>query len=178
MMDGIEKILFTEEMICKRVHELGSILAKDYNGKSPVFIGILKGAVPFIADLIRTIPLPLKYDLMSISSYGESTKSSGIVKIQKDIDIDIVGQDTLIVEDIVDTGLTLQFLLDILQSRRPKSLKICSLLDKPARRKIIITPDYKGFEIPDLFVVGYGLDYAEKYRNLPYIGVLNEEYIK
>ncbi len=165
-------------MIMNRVRELGSDLSRDYSGKNPIFIGILKGAIPFIADLIRTIPLPLQYDLMAISSYGASTKSSGIVKIQKDIDLDIEGQDALIVEDVVDTGLTLQFLIDKLKSHRPRSLKICTLLDKPARRKIPIQPDYNGFVIPDVFVVGYGLDYSENYRNLPYIGILKEEYYR
>jgi hypoxanthine phosphoribosyltransferase len=175
MIEDIKEILFDETSIKRRVGELGQKIAEDYRGKSPVMVGILKGGVPFLADLIRQIDLPLEYDLMAVSSYGASTKSSGVVKILKDMDISIEGRDIIIVEDIVDTGLTLHYLLDNLKSRRPNSLKVCTILDKPSQRKVQIQPDYNGFEIPNVFVVGYGLDYAGKYRNLPYIGVLKEE---
>jgi hypoxanthine phosphoribosyltransferase len=175
MIEDIKEILFDETSIKQRVGELGQKITEDYRGKSPVMVGILKGGVPFLADLIRQIDLPLEYDLMAVSSYGASTKSSGVVKILKDMDISIEGRDIIIVEDIVDTGLTLHYLLDNLKSRRPNSLKVCTILDKPSQRKVQIQPDYNGFEIPNVFVVGYGLDYAGKYRNLPYIGVLKEE---
>jgi hypoxanthine phosphoribosyltransferase len=175
MIEDIKEILFDETSIKQRVGELGQKIAEDYRGESPVMVGILKGGVPFLADLIRQIDLPLEYDLMAVSSYGASTKSSGVVKILKDMDISIEGRDIIIVEDIVDTGLTLHYLLDNLKSRRPNSLKVCTILDKPSQRKVQIQPDYNGFEIPNVFVVGYGLDYAGKYRNLPYIGVLKEE---
>ncbi|HEY8463563.1 MAG TPA: hypoxanthine phosphoribosyltransferase [Bacillota bacterium] len=175
MRNDLEKILFSEAEIQRKVTELGEVITRDYRGKSLVLIGIMKGAVPFVADLMRRIDLPLAYDLMAVSSYGASTKSSGTVRILKDLDLSIEGLDVLIVEDIVDTGLTLQYLVENLKSRKPNSLKICTLLDKPSRRKVEIKPDYNGFMIPDAFVVGYGLDYAEKYRNLPYIGVLRAE---
>ena len=154
---------------------MGKLITADYQGRDLVLVGILKGAVPFIADLMRAINLPLTYDLMAVSSYGASTRSTGTVRILKDIDLSIEGKDLLIVEDIIDTGLTLQYLRANLQSRQPRSLKICTLLDKPSRRKVALKADYNGFEIPNDFVVGYGLDYAEKYRNLPYLGILKEE---
>jgi hypoxanthine phosphoribosyltransferase len=175
MIGDIKEILFNEADISRRVRELGQKITEDYQGKTPVMVGILKGGVPFLADLIRVIDLPLEYDLMAVSSYGASTKSSGVVKILKDMDISIEGRDIVIVEDIVDTGLTLHYLLENLKSRRPNSLKVCTILDKPSQRKVQIQPDYNGFEIPNVFVVGYGLDYAEKYRNLPFIGILKEE---
>jgi hypoxanthine phosphoribosyltransferase len=174
MKSDLKNILISEESIRERVHEMGRIISSDYKDRNPVFIGILKGALTFMADLIREIPLKLKYDFIAISSYGASTRSSGTVRIQKDLDYDIKGEHVLIVEDIVDTGLTLHFLLENLRVRNPKSIKICTLLDKPMKRRILIRPDYNGFEIPDVFVVGYGLDYNENYRNLPYIGILKE----
>jgi hypoxanthine phosphoribosyltransferase len=174
MEKDIKEVLFTAAEINERVKTLGREISRDYQDRSPVLVGILKGAVPFIADLMRAIDLPLVYDLMAVSSYGASTKSSGTVRILKDLELAIEDRDVLIVEDIVDTGLTLQYLMESLKSRQVKSIKVCTLLDKPSRRKKMIQPDYNGFVIPDVFVVGYGLDYNEKYRNLPYIGVLNE----
>lgn len=175
MENDIKEILFSTAEIDERVKALGREITRDYQGTNPVLVGILKGAVPFIADLIRAIEMPLVYDLMSVSSYGASTKSSGMVRILKDLDLTIEDRDVLIVEDIVDTGLTLTYLLENLKTRRVKSIKTCTLLDKPERRKVNIHSDYNGFVIPDVFVVGYGLDYNERYRNLPYIGILNEE---
>lgn len=175
MNEDIKEILFDKAQIASKVKQLAQKITNDYQGKVPVLIGILKGAIPFIADLMREIELPLAYDLMAVCSYGNSTKSSGAVRILKDVDLSIERREVIIVEDIVDTGLTLHYLLENLQSRKPKSLKVCTLLDKPERRKLELTPDYNGFVIPNVFVVGYGLDYAEKYRNLPYIGELKEE---
>jgi len=171
----LQEVLVDEVRLQKRIKELGKQITDDYRGKDVVLVGILKGALPFLADLMRAIELDVSYDLMAVSSYGASTKTSGTVRIIKDLDEEIEGKDVIIVEDIVDTGLTLNYLLENLRSRKVNSLKICTLLDKPSRRKVDIKPDYNGFEIPDVFVVGYGLDYAEKYRNLPYIGVLKEE---
>jgi hypoxanthine phosphoribosyltransferase len=175
MHNDLKEILFSEAQLQQKAREMGKIITVDYQGRDLILIGILKGAVPFVADLMRAIDLPLSYDLMAVSSYGASTKSTGTVRILKDIDLSIEGKDVLIVEDIIDTGLTLQYLRANLQSRQPRSLKICTLLDKPSRRKVAIKADYNGFEIPDAFVVGYGLDYAEKYRNLPYLGILKAE---
>jgi hypoxanthine phosphoribosyltransferase len=175
MYDDLKEILFTAAQLQQKTAELGLRITADYQGRDLVLIGILKGAIPFIADLMRTIDLPLAYDLMAVSSYGASTKSTGTVRILKDIELSVEDKDILIVEDIIDTGLTLQYLRDNLHSRRPRSLKICTLLDKPSRRKVDIKADYNGFEIPDAFVVGYGMDYAEQYRNLPYLGILKEE---
>lgn len=171
-MERVGKVLISAEDVQKRVQELGQQLKEDYQGKDLLVLGILKGSVIFLADLIRAIDLPLQVDFMAVSSYGKSTNSSGVVRILKDLDTDINGKHVLIVEDIVDTGLTLSYLVDILLSREPASLKICTFLDKPSRRVSNVAPDYNGFEIPDDFVVGYGLDYAEKYRNLNYIGVI------
>jgi hypoxanthine phosphoribosyltransferase len=173
MEKDLSSILLSEEQIRARVEELGAQISRDYEGKKPVVVGILKGSLVFMADLIRTLTIPLNIDYVAISSYGRSTASSGVVKIIKDLDESIEGRHVLVVEDIVDTGLTLRYLLDNLQSRGPASVKVCTLLDKPSRRKVDIVPDYNGFEIPDAFVVGYGLDYAENYRNMPYIGVLS-----
>lgn len=176
-MEEIQEVLLTSEQIATRVKELGEEVSQDYQGEESdlIVIGILKGALPFFADLIRVISVPLRYDLMAVSSYGISTKSSGIVQIIKDIDLSIEGENVLIVEDIIDTGLTLKYLVENLKSRRPKSIKTITLLDKPSRRLADITPDYNGFSIPDRFVVGYGLDYAERFRELPMIGVLKPE---
>ena len=175
MTNDLKEIMLTTEQIGDRIKELGSQISRDYQNSPPVLVGILKGALPFLADLMRSITIPIVYDLMAVSSYGASTKSTGTVRIVKDLDLEIENRDVIIVEDIVDTGLTLQYLVEILRSRQPKSLKVCTLLDKPSRRQTEIHPDYNGFEIPDVFVVGFGLDYAEKYRNLSYIGVLKEE---
>lgn len=169
----LESVLLTREEIAKGIQKLGETITRDYAGKEPVMIGILKGAVLFYSDLIRNIDLPLKTEFMAISSYGSSTKTSGVVRILKDLDTDITGQDVLIVEDIVDTGLTLSYLVRALSERNPASIRIVTLLDKPARRRVELKPDYSCFEIPDAFVVGYGLDYDEKYRNLPDIGILH-----
>lgn len=172
-MSNIE-ILITEEKIKERVKELAGQLDRDYAGRDVVFISILKGSFIFAADLIRAMKLDVPLDFMMASSYGSGTKSCGQVKIKKDIDIDITGKDVLIVEDIVDSGLTLTKLKEILGSRGAASVKICALLSKPSRRVVPMEADYLGFEIDDLFVIGYGVDYDEKYRYLPYIGVLNE----
>lgn len=172
-----DKMLLTKEQIAARVRELGAQITNDYEDADGdlVLVGILKGAVVFFADLIREIDLPLSMDFMAISSYGSATKSSGVVRIMKDLDKDIVGKHVLVVEDIIDSGLTLSFLKENLLSRGAASLRICTLLDKPERRKVDLHVDYAGFQIPDEFVVGYGLDYAEVYRNLPDIGVLRPE---
>lgn len=175
MHKDLAYVLLEEEAIQKRVEELGHQITRDYEGKELVLVGILKGAVVFFSDLIRHVELPMSMDFMAISSYGNATKSAGVVRILKDLDKDIVGKHIIIVEDIVDSGLTLSFLKDNLVSRGAASLRICALLDKPERRKVDIKADYQGFTIPDAFVVGYGLDYAERYRNLPYIGVLKPE---
>lgn len=175
MHEHLCKILFSEQEVQSKVQELGAQITVDYLGKDLVIIGILKGAVVFLADLIREIKLPLELDFMVISSYGKSTRASGVVRILKDLEKDIAGKDVLIVEDIVDTGLTLSYLKNNLRARGPASLKICSFLDKPSRRKVSLDPDYWGYNIPDEFAVGYGLDFAERYRNLPYIGVLKPE---
>lgn len=169
------KVLIDEQKIENRVAELSAQIAADYNDKNLVVIGILKGAVLFMADLIKKIDIPLSIDFMAVSSYGKSTRSSGIVRILKDLDEEIEGKDVLIVEDIVDTGLTLKFLAENILSRNPKSLRVCCLLDKPSKRKVAVSVDYVGFEIPDEFVVGYGLDYDQKHRNMPFIGVIDEK---
>jgi len=175
MHADIQKILFTAEQIASRVKELGHEIGADYNGRQMVLVGILKGAVPFFNDLLQALDQPVTHDFMELSSYGRTAFSSGAVQIVKDASIDITGKHVLLVEDIIDTGLTLHAAIEHLMPRKPASVKTCALLDKQTRRSIAITPDYSGFTIPDCFVVGYGLDYAEKYRNLPYIGVLKEE---
>src|SRR5437667_1366595 len=172
MNEDIEEILISEELICSRVQELGMQITRDYQGKNLLLLGTLKGAVPFIADLAREINLPLELDYMAITSYGDSTHSSGIVRIVKDLEGPIDHKHILIVEDIIDSGLTLHYLVDLLQRRNPLSLRICSLLDKERNRVREVSVDYLGFTIPDKFVVGYGLDYAQRYRNLPYVGIL------
>lgn len=176
MRNDIKEILISEDRIQNRLQEIGERITADYKDKDNfLLVGVLKGAVIFMADLIRHIDLPLKVDFMAISSYGASTESSGVVRIMKDLEEDVEGKNLLIVEDIIDSGLTLSYMYNILKSRKPASIKICTLLDKPSRRKVDIKVDYLGFEIPDYFVVGYGLDYGEKYRNLPYICVLKPE---
>ena len=169
----LESILLTREEIAQAVKQVGQQITRDYAGKEPVMICILKGAAPFFTDLIREIDLPLTTEFMSISSYGSSTKSSGVVRILKDLDRDITGRDVLVVEDIVDSGLTLSYLKHVLDNRNAASVSIVTLLDKPARRKVPLQVQYSCFKIKDAFVVGYGLDYDEKYRNLPDIGVLH-----
>jgi hypoxanthine phosphoribosyltransferase len=170
----LDSILLTREQIAEKVRELGKQITADYQGKEPVLICILKGAALFFADLIREIELPITIDFMAISSYGSATKTSGVVRILKDLDKDIVGKDVIIVEDIVDTGITLSYLKKLFEQRGAKSLKVATLLDKPARRKVPdLYVDYMCFDIPDAFVVGYGLDYDQVYRNLPDIGVLS-----
>jgi len=172
MHNDIERVLFSEAALAGKAKELGKIITEDYAGEELTIIGVLKGSNVFTADLIRHIELPVILDFIAVSSYGRSTVSTGTVRLIKDLDFSIENKNILIVEDIVDTGLTLKYLMDNFQSRNPKSIKICSLLDKPERRKADIKIDYKGFDIPDEFVIGYGIDYAEKYRNLPYIGIL------
>lgn len=172
----IDRILITEKELKKKIASLGKEITADYRGKDLLVIGILKGAAPFLADLIREIKLPLRYDFMAVSSYGSSSRSSGTVRILKDLDSGVEDKHILIVEDIVDTGLTLKYLKENLQRRHPLSLKVVTLLDKPERREVHIQPDYNGFVIPNEFVVGYGLDYKECFRNLPYIGVLKPEF--
>ena len=173
--DDIAEILVDEKQIAAKVRELGARITNDYRGKDLVLVSILKGALPFLADLMRHIPIPLALDFLEVSSYGAGTETSGVVRILKDIANPIEARDVLVVEDILDTGNTLAFVVDHLRSQRPSSVRLCTLLDKPARRAVPIDVDYRGFEIPDKFVVGYGLDYAEKYRNLPFIGVLKPE---
>ena len=169
----IDHILFSEEQLKARVREIAGQIDRDFAGKEPMLISVLRGS--FMADLMRSITLPCTVDFMAVSSYGAGTTSSGQVKITKDLSESIEGRDIIVVEDILDSGNTLSYLLQILQARHPASMKLCTLLDKPDRRVVDIKADYTGFTIPDAFVVGYGLDYAQKYRNLPYVGVLHFE---
>ncbi|ODA40035.1 hypoxanthine phosphoribosyltransferase [Desulfosporosinus sp. BG] len=178
MEEYIAKVLITREELGKRVAELGAEITRDYEGKNILVLGILKGAVPFMADLIREIKLPLTYDFMALSSYGASTQSSGVVRILKDLERSVEDVHILITEDIVDSGLTLKYLKENLTARNPLSVKVATLLDKATRRQVDVFPDYNGFTIPDEFVVGYGLDFNEQYRNLPYVGVLKQEAYK
>lgn len=176
MHQDIDHILVSEEQLQAKVAELGAKISADYEGKDLLLVSILKGAVVFMADLMRAVSIPCGIDFMVVSSYGgANTSSTGLVKIIKDLDQDLSGKDVLIVEDILDTGITLSHLMPMLQMRKPNSLRLCTILSKPSRRKADIEPDYCGFEVPDEFVVGYGLDYDEKYRNLPYVGVLKPE---
>jgi len=172
----VAEILLSEEQLRARIAELGAQVTADYAGRQPTLVSVLKGSLPFMADLMRSIELPLRIDLMEVSSYGgATTESSGLVRILKDLSASIEDEDVLIVEDIIDTGLTLNYLLRYLRGKKPRSLRICTLLDKPARRLVEIPVDYTGFTIPDQFVVGYGLDYGELYRNLRFVGVLRPE---
>ncbi len=176
LVADVDGILITEEQIRSRVEELGSQISADNSGRSLTLVSVLKGSLPFMADLMRAITIPVRIDLMEVSSYGgTATESSGLVRILKDLSSPIDERDVLIVEDIIDTGLTLNYLIRYLRGKNPSSLRICTLLDKPARRLVEIPIDYRGFTIPDQFVVGYGLDYGEHYRNLPFIGVLKPE---
>ena len=172
MKNDIQEILLSEEKIAFKIRELGKAISEDYAGKKLLIIGVLKGSVIFVSDLVRNISIPCEIDFMSVSSYGESAESSGIVRILKDLDDSIEGKDVIIAEDIIDSGITLEYLVNFLKGRNAKSIEIATLLSKPARRKVDIDVKYIGYEVPDEFLVGYGLDYANKYRNLPYIGVL------
>ena len=173
--NDIESVLFSEEVLKEKVKEIGRQISKDYEGKEVMFVGVLKGCFIFMADLMREVTIPCQMDFMAVSSYGSGTTSSGVVKINKDLNEDISGKHVIFVEDILDSGVTLSYLKKYLMNRNPASVRIATLMDKPARRKADIYADYSGFEVPDAFVVGYGLDYDEKYRNLPYIGVLKPE---
>ena len=168
----IESILISEEKLMQRVEELGKEISKDFEGEEVLLVGLLKGSVIFLADLVRKVSIPCMIDFMSVTSYGNDIESSGEVRFLKDLDSDINGKNVVIVEDIIDTGLTLREVLKVLKARNPKTLKVCTLLNKVSRRLVDIDVDYNGFDIPDAFVVGYGLDYAQKYRNLNYIGIL------
>ncbi len=170
---AVVEVLIERDVLQRRIAELGEEISTDYTGRDLLLIGVLKGAVFFMADLMRNLPIPCEIDFMAISSYGDSTDSSGVVRILKDLDINIEGRDVLIVEDIIDSGLTLSYLMRNLEAREPASLEICSLLTKPDRREAEVPVRYIGFEIPNRFVIGYGLDFAERYRNLPYVGVLD-----
>lgn len=173
-MDSLGTVMISEEQLKIRISELAKQISEDYKGKDVLLIGILKGAVIFMSDLIREITVNTAIDFMAVTSYGASTQSTGVVRILKDLDAGIEDQHVIIVEDIIDSGVTLHYLRDYLQGRMPKSLKICTLLDKPERREADIKPDYVGFEVENKFIVGYGLDYDEKFRNLPYITCLEE----
>ncbi len=175
LQDDILEVLLSEEKIQSKVRELGAEITRDYAGKTPFFLGVLKGCYVFMADLVRCVDLHCSMDFMAVSSYGGGTSSTGAVRITKDLSRDIEGKDVIIVEDILDSGITLSYLKKYLLNRKPASIRIVTLLDKPARRRADIKADYCGFSVPDEFVVGYGLDYAEDYRNLPYIGVLKPE---
>ncbi len=174
---GVGEILIDEDSLQARIAELGSEISTDYDGRDLLLVGVLKGAVFFMADLMRQLTVPCEIDFMAISSYGASTDSSGVVRILKDLDINIEGRDVLVVEDIIDSGLTLSYLMRNLEAREPASLEVCALLTKPERREIDVPVRYIGFEIPNRFVIGYGLDFAERYRNLPYVGVLDPELV-
>lgn len=175
MKDDISEVLFTEQQLADIVKEMGARISRDYEGKNLVMVSVLKGSLIFMADLMREITVPCSIDFLSVSSYGAGTTTTGEVRILKDLDATLEGKDLLVVEDILDSGVTLSFLLKNLSARHPQSIRLCTLLDKPERRRVDIRPDYVGAQVPDKFIVGYGLDYAEKYRNLPYIGVLKPE---
>lgn len=178
MERDIDRVFFSESEIAAKVKELGAAISRDFKDKEPLMVGILKGSFIFMADLMRSIQVPCEIEFMAVSSYGNSTKTTGAVKITKDLNHDIEGRHILLIEDILDSGVTLSYLRNYLSGRNPASITICTLLDKPDRRKADIHADYYGFICPDAFIVGYGLDYAERYRNLPYIGVLKPEIYK
>jgi hypoxanthine phosphoribosyltransferase len=171
----VGEVLIDEDTLRGRIVELGAEISADYEGRDLLLVGVLKGAIFFISDLMRELTVPCEIDFMAISSYGAATDSSGVVRILKDLEINISGRDVLVVEDIIDSGLTLSYLRRTLSARKPGSLEICTLLTKPERREVDVPVRYVGFEIPNKFVIGYGLDFAERYRNLPYVGVLSEE---
>ncbi|KYH28630.1 MULTISPECIES: hypoxanthine phosphoribosyltransferase [Clostridium] len=178
MINDIEKVLFTEEEIAEKVKEMGKKISEDYNGKDLILVGVLKGSVPFMAELMKRIEIPCNMDFMAVSSYGSSTETSGVVRIIKDLDFEIENKHVLIVEDIVDSGITLRYLKKYLVAKNPSSVEIACLLNKPDRRQAEISVKYLGFDVPNYFLVGYGLDYAERYRNLPFIGILKENVYK
>ncbi|MCF0146943.1 MAG: hypoxanthine phosphoribosyltransferase [Clostridium sp.] len=178
MLRDIKEVLLTEDQIVNRIKDMGKAISEDYNGKDLLIVGILKGSVIFTSELIKNVSIPCEIDFMAVSSYGSSTETSGVVRILKDLDHGIEGKDVIIVEDIIDSGITLDYLLKYLKARRANSIEIVTLLTKPARRKVDLNVKYCGFEVPDEFLVGYGLDYSEKYRNLPYVGILKEEVYK
>ena len=172
LINDVEKVLFTEEQLSQRVSELAEQINRDYAGQEVLLISVLRGSFVFMADLVRKLTIPCMVDFMACSSYGSGTSSSGQVKVTKDLSQSIEGMNVLVVEDILDSGRTLSYLLKLLEARKPASIRLCTLLDKPERRVVPVHVDYTGFQIPDAFIVGYGLDYAERYRNLPYIGIL------
>ena len=178
LADDTAQVLVSEDELQAKVEELGAQISKDYKDKNPLLISVLKGATVFVADLIRAMDIHLGIDFIATSSYGNGDTSTGVVRILKDLESSIAGRHIIVIEDIVDTGRTLNYLLDILKARQPASIKLCVLLDKPDRREVPVEADYVGFVIPDYFVVGYGLDYAEKYRNLPFVGVLKPEFYR
>jgi hypoxanthine phosphoribosyltransferase len=175
MMSDIKEVLISEEQIRAKVKELAADISRDYRGKNPVLVGVLNGAFIFLADLIRNVELDCTIDFVAWASYGKDTSSSGVFRIMKDLETNVESRHVLVVEDIIDTGLTLHYLLDTIRARRPASVKVVALLDKPSRRRIEAKADYLGFQVPDAFVVGYGLDFAQGYRNLPFIGILKPE---
>ena len=177
MKDAGGEILIEEDALQARIAELGSEISREYEGRDLLLVGVLKGAVFFMADLMRELTVPCEIDFMAISSYGAATDSSGVVRILKDLDANIAGRDVLVVEDIIDSGLTLSYLMRSLKARKPASLEICALLTKPERREVEVPVKFVGFEIPNKFVIGYGLDFAERYRNLPYVAVLHPDLI-
>lgn len=172
MHKDVESILYSETLLHKRISELGNMINKDYAGEKLIVVGVMKGANVFVADLIRQLDIDVVLDFIVVSSYGASTESTGIIRLLKDLDENISGEHVLVVEDIVDSGLTLDYIVNNFKTRKPASVKVCTLLNKVERRKVDIKVDYIGFQVPDEFIIGYGIDYAEKYRNLPYIGVL------
>jgi hypoxanthine phosphoribosyltransferase len=175
--DAVGEVLIEQEPLQQRIAELGAEISQEYEGRDLLLVGVLKGAVFFMADLMRELTVPCEIDFMAISSYGAATDSSGVVRILKDLDVNIAGRDVLVVEDIIDSGLTLSYLMRSLKARKPASLEICALLTKPERREIEVPVKFVGFEIPNKFVIGYGLDFAERYRNLPYVAVLHPDLI-
>lgn len=175
MEQDIQEVLFSKEYLDQTVQELGRRISRDYEGKNLLLVSVLKGSVVFMADLMRAITIPCSIDFMAVSSYGAGVKTSGVVRIIKDLDINLEGWDLLLVEDILDSGMTLSYIREMLQQRNPKSIKLCTLFDKPERRTVDLNADYSGLNVPNEFIVGYGLDYNEKYRNLPYVGILKPE---
>ena len=173
--NDISEVLFTEEQIQKRVHELGRQISTDYAGKNPVLVGVLKGVLFFLADLLRSVTIPVEMDILAVSSYSPESRSKGYVRLVKDLEVPIQGRHVLFVEDVIDTGLTLNYLLNTLRTREPASVEVCALFNKTEHRLINIPLKYKGFDLPDRFVVGYGLDYREQYRHLPFVGMLKAE---
>ncbi|MEL7596666.1 MAG: hypoxanthine phosphoribosyltransferase [Clostridiaceae bacterium] len=178
MKNDIERVLLSEEEISGKIRELGSKISEEYKNKDLMLVGVLKGSVPFMAELMKRITIPCEMDFMAVSSYGNSTESSGVVRILKDLDFEIENKDVLIIEDIIDSGITLKYLIKYLKAKNPNSVEIACLLNKPERRQVEIDVKYLGYDVPNYFLVGYGLDYAEKYRNLPYVGILKEEVYK